>query len=101
MLSKCANPLCSAPFRYLHEGRIFNIEVGTPFQDPPTLRIEHFWLCGRCARTLKVALDHGVVTLRPLRLELPEGTPEDKRETEPILDVKFQAHVVLGRTKSA
>ena len=104
MLSKCANPACLSRFHYLHEGRIFNIETGRLASDgnrPNTRRIEHFWLCGRCARTLKVALDHGVVTLRPLRLELPEGTPEDKRETEPILDVKFQAHVVLGRTKSA
>ncbi len=74
MLSKCANPLCSAPFRYLHEGRIFNIEVAAWCEDPsgdPSPKIEHFWLCGRCARTLKVIWKDGRVTTRPLRLALP------------------------------
>ncbi len=74
MLSKCANPLCCAPFRYLHEGRIFNIEVGAWCENPngdPSPKIEHFWLCSRCARTLKVVLSDGRVKVRPRHLELP------------------------------
>ena len=85
MLSKCANPLCFVPFRYLHEGRIFNIELGAPPVDPeepPILRIEHFWLCARCVQTLKVVLDHGVFSTRSLHLELPESAPEDELEEE-------------------
>jgi hypothetical protein len=88
MLSKCANPLCAAPFRYLHEGRIFNFEIEVASVDSgemPMLRIEHFWLCGRCIQTLRIVLDHGVVTTRPLHLELPEGTTEEKLEPEPML----------------
>jgi hypothetical protein len=27
MLSKCANPKCSAAFRYLHDGKLFRMEV--------------------------------------------------------------------------
>jgi hypothetical protein len=27
MLSKCLHPVCSAPFRYLREGRVFHLEI--------------------------------------------------------------------------
>jgi hypothetical protein len=27
MLSKCLRPVCSAPFRYLREGRVFHLEI--------------------------------------------------------------------------
>ena len=27
MLSKCANPLCSAPFQYLRDGKVFQVEL--------------------------------------------------------------------------
>jgi hypothetical protein len=80
VLSKCANPVCLARFRYLHEGRIFNLETGAVSSDSngsPTQRIEHFWLCERCAQTLTVVLDNGVVSTRPLRLELAEGAPQE------------------------
>jgi len=32
MVSKCANPNCSAPFLYLHQGKLFRLE--TDAQDP-------------------------------------------------------------------
>lgn len=80
MLSKCANPTCFARFRYLHEGRIFNVEIKTQscehFLQP---RIEHFWLCESCARVLKVVWEDGAVTTRPRYLALPDA----KRKQEP------------------
>jgi hypothetical protein len=88
MLSKCANPACAARFRYLHEGRIFNIEIAAlPADHRSRLfpKIEHFWLCGQCAQFLKVAQDNGIVITRSLHLELSEGTPEDEPEEEPSL----------------
>lgn len=88
MLSKCLNPACSAKFRYLHEGKIFKIATGSPSPDPldsASHKVEHFWLCGHCAQTLKVVLDHGVVTIRPLPLDLPKTTPEEDVEDEPHL----------------
>jgi hypothetical protein len=85
MLSKCANPACSARFRYLHEGRIFNIEITTPATDPPMHRLEHYWLCGCCAKSLKVVLYKGVATTRPLHLELPAAEDEEEFEEEPQL----------------
>jgi hypothetical protein len=80
VLSKCANPACLARFHYLHEGRIFNIETGAVSSDgngSPARRIEHFWLCERCAQTLTVVLENGVVTTRPLHPELVEGPPQE------------------------
>jgi hypothetical protein len=83
VLSKCANPACLARFHYLHQGRIFNIETGTVSSEKngsPTRRIEHFWLCERCAQTFTVVLENGVVTTRPLHLELPAGAAQEKSQ---------------------
>jgi hypothetical protein len=55
MLSSCANPACRAPFQYLREGRLYRFELsatknGAPIAGKKPLRkLEHFWLCGRCA----------------------------------------------------
>lgn len=73
MLSKCANPLCAIRFRYLHEGRIFNVPVSdahAAFGDRPS-RVEHFWLCSGCAATLKIVLENGTPSVRPRFLQLP------------------------------
>ena len=76
MLSKCANPACLSRFHYLHEGRIFNIEMTTLSSESNSAanrKIEHFWLCERCAQTFTVVQENGVVSTRPLHLELTEG----------------------------
>ena len=59
MISKCANPDCSAPFLYLHAGKLFRIEVESPAQfqsatgaSKPVRRVEYFWLCDICAKAL-------------------------------------------------
>jgi hypothetical protein len=62
MLAKCANPACSARFRYLHEGRLFAIESDTGsariglMSDPEYTggrhRLQYFWLCSSCCRTM-------------------------------------------------
>ena len=76
MLSKCANPSCATPFRYLRDGRLYRIDVACagemrphgPFlvnsQKGPG-KIEHFWLCGECATTLTLAYeqDRGVTVV--------------------------------------
>jgi hypothetical protein len=60
MLSHCANFQCSKPFLRLREGKLFLVETqcGTmPESLPgaaaalrkPPRRVEHFWLCDRCA----------------------------------------------------
>ena len=59
MLAKCANPSCTASFRYLREGKLFRLELVSE------RRYEHFWLCSDCCRTLTLAVD-GRVVARPL-----------------------------------
>jgi len=69
MLSKCANPACSARFRYLRRGRIFNLEVktlSTHGGGHVGYKIEHFWLCNSCAAVMKVVWENGAVSTQPL-----------------------------------
>jgi len=50
MVSECSNPACRAPFLYLRDGRVFSL-----LRPPSPLggsTVEHFWLCGSCARHL-------------------------------------------------
>ena len=83
MVATCANPSCSASFRYLQEGRLFRLEA-----DPKSTssvnayasshaRMEYFWLCSRCSESMALRLgqDGTVVTV-----SLPEcarRNPED------------------------
>ncbi|PYX81603.1 MAG: hypothetical protein DMG70_18825 [Acidobacteria bacterium] len=75
MLSKCANPDCSTPFLYLHQGKLFRIEVDAKrdrvklgpvgSEKKPVRRMEYFWLCDSCSSHLTVAYeqDVGVATV--------------------------------------
>lgn len=73
MLSKCANPECSTPFRYFHTGKLFRMETSTGLErrramgvdgelSKPLRRVEFFWLCQACAgkMTLTFEKDSGV-----------------------------------------
>jgi len=66
MLSKCANPACSATFRYLHDGTLFHGAVGSAPPEQVNTR-ERFWLCGECSEKMTVivsALGIQVVSLQ-------------------------------------
>lgn len=72
MLAKCANPTCSAPFRRLTEGKLFQVETQyplkgerVPHKNRLTHHIEHFWLCAECARLVTLAFheDRGLITV--------------------------------------
>jgi len=78
MLSKCANPACSASFRYLHNGKLFRVErpaertarSNLDFDDQrtvrkPASRIEFFWLCDECSAVMTLAFDDGAVKTVP------------------------------------
>jgi len=56
VLCKCANPVCYAQFRYLYQGKLFEVEVqyseSRPVNGQPVLGrvyIERWWLCDKCA----------------------------------------------------
>lgn len=61
MVSKCANPACLAPFRYLHEGRIFTVRG-----HGADLNVERYWLCSSCSESMTLVLKNGRVALRSL-----------------------------------
>src|ERR1043165_7025326 len=65
MVTKCANPACSALFRYLHGGRLYRLEVEG--------RDEYFWLCSDCASTMVLKVVKGDVVTAPRQAaKLPE-----------------------------
>jgi hypothetical protein len=73
MVSKCANPTCSEVFRYLHQGKIFQLTptpeveaVGGGFL--PSL-YERFWLCDKCCREMTLVWGGNEPKLVPLRAE--------------------------------
>ncbi len=121
MISKCANPDCGAPFRYLREGKLFQLYTGSdPGLDPvpasgsseKTSRpMEYFWLCGRCAGTLRLEFEkkNGAAIVRLvarhgndsyLPVGYTEGTPQPKeisleKDDRDLLEVlKFELDFV-------
>jgi len=87
MLAHCVNPNCFAPLHSYSEGRLFQFEVvsisiaasddtSQPFDEKPERQTAHFWLCGRCADTMTLALEPlrglKVVPLGPGGSEIPE-----------------------------
>ena len=70
MLSKCANPECSEPFRFLHQGKLFYLAPapGVPNADDEfaTLPHERFWLCDCCCRLMTMVWEGAQAKLIPL-----------------------------------
>lgn len=88
MLSKCANPVCSACFRFLHDGKVFSVTLAPRppakgaseyfWGSPVPHRVEYYWLCENCSRSMTLIWDHGRVAVRPLsllRAPASEGRP--------------------------
>jgi hypothetical protein len=81
MLSKCANPSCSALFLYLHQGKLFRMETSVgPGNEAganpaetrkPVRKLEYFWLCQECCRSLTLTFDRaaGIGTRRILKAQ--------------------------------
>ena len=59
MLAKCANPSCSAPFRYLRDGRLFRLEADPRFRSSKPHKLEFFWLCDRCSPRMSLRISDG------------------------------------------
>lgn len=57
MMSECFNPQCRKPLHYLREGRVFVFGVKAEEGNGEPARLEHYWLCGDCARTYGLAQD--------------------------------------------
>ena len=69
MLAKCANPACNAPFLYVRDGKLYQMEIAaergvaeqeaTGNERKPARRVEFFWLCTRCAQEMTLAYNRG------------------------------------------
>ena len=78
MVSKCANPECSATFLYFHVGKLFRIEtdsgqerrraMGNDAEQKRRMRhIEFYWLCDMCSDKMKLVFEKGVgITVQPV-----------------------------------
>ncbi len=74
MVSKCANPSCSAVFRRMGEGRLFRIEFQASLPEDARFdparqtgrRTEYFWLCSHCAAVMTIKVEHGEVVVSKL-----------------------------------
>lgn len=75
MLAHCANQSCCAPFKYLHEGRLFQFAWRGPAANLCD-RIGFWWLCPACCKSMTLVPDAaGDVTLIPLRDAGNRSTP--------------------------
>jgi len=86
MLSKCANPACSAQFRYLHQGKIFQLSP-TPEVDAITGGMfeqfyERFWLCEKCCKEMRVGWDGTKAAVVPLAVKSADAQPDFGDETK-------------------
>jgi hypothetical protein len=59
MLGKCTNPSCSAPFRYLRDGRLFRLEADPGFRTSKPKKLEYFWLCDGCSPRMSLRISDG------------------------------------------
>lgn len=66
MLHKCANPACTAIFRYLRQGKMFYAETEVFSTSGNTAvierkkgvrRLEHYWLCDQCCVHITLIFD--------------------------------------------
>lgn len=74
MLSRCANPACGKPFRYLKEGQMFvaewanagdSCQLSDQASNERRGRREMFWLCEDCSRTLTLTVKGSEVVAIP------------------------------------
>lgn len=77
MVSKCANPACSARFLYLHDGRIFVLRSASQRSTDVSDAVDaRYWLCGPCSERATLVLRNGSVALEPIAQLAPASLRE-------------------------
>jgi hypothetical protein len=79
MLSKCANPTCATAFRYLHEGKLYVIDLRGPARQKPRCssrsgQLEYAWLCSSCSLYLTIQIDEEFGTRAVRKVEAKNGS---------------------------
>jgi len=63
MLGECANPECHTPFRHLHDGKLFAVQLpansisAVGSRKLPNGKVEFVWLCRPCSERLTVQVN--------------------------------------------
>ena len=88
MFEKCFNPDCGQPFDY-REGRL--IRVSSPDAKSPAgpIRIEHFWLCGKCSE--RYVFPHEREAGMKVRLRVEESQETEVRDSAATLKPRERA----------
>jgi hypothetical protein len=89
MLSKCANPSCSATFRYLSEGKLYLVDVkaasvrhGARAESKyagKSCIYEYFWLCSSCCRDMTIQIDNKFEISVVRQRGMPQDSEPDLR----------------------
>jgi hypothetical protein len=98
MLAKCANPSCSRPFRYLHEGKLHRMELASDNSESGP-KSEWFWLCSHCSSRMTLRVDGGkVVAVRQMQIKgEPSASNGGKEEIEQDSKKLIKSHENKGR----
>jgi hypothetical protein len=72
MIDRCANSRCNKTLHYFREGIIYSVKTAS---EEPGERVEHFWLCGECARTVIRNQKAGTRLRLDEMSDLKPGTP--------------------------
>lgn len=90
MLSKCANPECSEQFKYLHQGKLFQLtptpEVQAVEEGCCRALYERFWLCDRCSKLMTLVwggTKAKLIPLPPKVVLLESANPSQERRKAP------------------
>jgi len=90
MVSKCANPDCDRPFKYLHDGKLFI--VGHPTETPNgTDKLRVLFLCKECSKDHTVLVHQG----EPIIVFAGQGDGEQRAGAMPGADEKPHTNATL------
>ena len=101
MVSRCANPVCSEVFRYLHQGRLYCLTPAPGVRPTagalhPSLE-ERFWLCDKCAKQMTLVWTGSQIELAGLST----SPPRTVSDSLPPQDGNLQGGITRGRAASA
>jgi hypothetical protein len=96
MLAKCANPSCSARFRYLAEGRLFRVECDPPLDVRTRTKPQYFWLCSQCSETMTLSLDQETV----IRIAVLSADDAVIRNDVPFIPLERKQGLLLSSFRS-
>lgn len=94
MLAKCTNPSCSYPFRYLHEGKLYRMEL-VPEDGRSGPKSEWFWLCNQCSSQMTLRVEGSKLVAVTEMPERRNSLSLTKMQRAPRFRSEFGSRVIL------